>query len=361
MTTLQNVSAGTGAITQINENFRSVSPAGMYGYDPRTANLRLRLLGGLFGTTTVADYDSTLTASSGNNYVVYSLSDGAISRATNTTNWNDSANYGRIGIANAGSTTITWTDHRTGPYGTGGGGGGGGGQVNTIVEGTGIEVDATDPVNPEVGLDAASIASLALADSALQSVVAGTDIAVDNTDPNNPIISYTGAGGGMTNPMTTAGDIIYGGSGGTPTRRAIGSAGQVLRTNSGATAPEWANPLQVIGIACSDLVTNLTTGTNKAYFVVPYNFTLVEVQASVGTQQTAGSLLTIDINEAGSTILSTKITIDNNEDSSITAATAPVISDSSLAKGAKITIDIDQVGTAGAKGLIVYLVGYPTP
>ena len=42
------------------------------------------------------------------------------------------------------------------------------------------------------------------------------------------------------NPMTTAGDIIYGGASGAPTRLAKGTAGQVLTMNSGATAPEWA-------------------------------------------------------------------------------------------------------------------------
>lgn len=45
---------------------------------------------------------------------------------------------------------------------------GGGGQVDSVVAGTGIDVDATDPVNPEVALDSASQASLALADSATQ-------------------------------------------------------------------------------------------------------------------------------------------------------------------------------------------------
>jgi len=51
--------------------------------------------------------------------------------------------------------------------------------------------------------------------------------------------SVEGTGSGMTNPMTTAGDIIYGGASGTPTRLAIGTAGQVLKVNAGATAPEW--------------------------------------------------------------------------------------------------------------------------
>jgi hypothetical protein len=42
-----------------------------------------------------------------------------------------------------------------------------------------------------------------------------------------------------TNPMTTAGDIIYGGASGVPTRLAKGTSGQVLKMNVGETAPEW--------------------------------------------------------------------------------------------------------------------------
>jgi hypothetical protein len=47
---------------------------------------------------------------------------------------------------------------------------------------------------------------------------------------------------GMTNPMTTTGDTIYSSSGSTPARLGIGTTGQVLTVNSGATAPEWATP-----------------------------------------------------------------------------------------------------------------------
>lgn len=46
-------------------------------------------------------------------------------------------------------------------------------------------------------------------------------------------------GGGMTNPMTTSGDIITGGTSGTPQRLAKGSDGQVLKVVSGS--PAWAN------------------------------------------------------------------------------------------------------------------------
>jgi len=42
-----------------------------------------------------------------------------------------------------------------------------------------------------------------------------------------------------TNPMTTAGDTVYGGASGAETRLPIGTAGQVLTVNTGATAPSW--------------------------------------------------------------------------------------------------------------------------
>jgi hypothetical protein len=44
---------------------------------------------------------------------------------------------------------------------------------------------------------------------------------------------------GMTNPMTTAGDIIYGGVSGTPTRLGIGTTNYFLQ--AGASAPAWFN------------------------------------------------------------------------------------------------------------------------
>ena len=44
---------------------------------------------------------------------------------------------------------------------------------------------------------------------------------------------------GMANPMTTAGDIIVGGASGTPTRLAMGTAGQFLCVNTDGTAVEW--------------------------------------------------------------------------------------------------------------------------
>jgi hypothetical protein len=94
---------------------------------------------------------------------------------------------------------------------------------------------------------------------------------------------------------------------------------------------------------------------------MPYAFTLTAVRASLTTAGSTSGVTTIDINEGASSILSTKITIDQGELTSTTAATAPVISDASLADDAKITIDIDGLsGGASETGLKVTLIGYKT-
>lgn len=116
---------------------------------------------------------------------------------------------------------------------------------------------------------------------------------------------------------------------------------------------------QAIIVACSDETTALTAGTNKVTFRMPYGMTGVTVKASLTVAQSSGSLLTVDVNEAGTSILSTKLTFDNTEKTTVTAATPPVVSDSTLAADAEITVDIDQIGDGTAKGLKVTLIGTP--
>jgi hypothetical protein len=117
-----------------------------------------------------------------------------------------------------------------------------------------------------------------------------------------------------------------------------------------------ATPFELV-VAASDETTALTTGTAKITFRMPRAITLTSVRASLTTAQASGSIFTIDINENGTSILSTKITIDNTEKTSTTAATPPVISDVNLADDAEMTIDIDQIGNGTAKGLKVMLIG----
>jgi hypothetical protein len=112
-----------------------------------------------------------------------------------------------------------------------------------------------------------------------------------------------------------------------------------------------------IQLAASDETTALTAGTAKVTFRMPYAMTVTEVRASLTTAQASGSIFTVDINEAGTSILSTKLTIDNTEKTSTTAATPAVISDTALADDAEITIDIDQIGNGTATGLKITIIG----
>ncbi len=122
----------------------------------------------------------------------------------------------------------------------------------------------------------------------------------------------------------------------------------------------WENkkfPVE-IQVACSDETTAITAGTNKVTFRMPHAMTVTSVRASLTTAQASGNIFTVDINEGGVSILSTKLTIDNTEKTSVTALTAPVISDTALADDAEITIDVDQIGNGTATGLKVTIIGY---
>lgn len=115
--------------------------------------------------------------------------------------------------------------------------------------------------------------------------------------------------------------------------------------------------LESIQFAASDENTALTSGVAKVTIRMPYAFTLSTARASLSTAQTSGLIFTVDINQNGSSIISTKLTIDNTEKTSATAATPPVISNSALTDDSEITIDVDQVGDGTAKGLKIALIG----
>ena len=115
---------------------------------------------------------------------------------------------------------------------------------------------------------------------------------------------------------------------------------------------------EVIQLSGSDLTTALSVGTTVAYLRMPFAMTVTEVRASLLTAGSTSGTTTIDINKNGTSILSTKLTIDATEKTSTTAATAAVISTSSLSDDDEITIDIDAIsGGATEAGLIVTLIG----
>jgi hypothetical protein len=105
---------------------------------------------------------------------------------------------------------------------------------------------------------------------------------------------------------------------------------------------------QYMSIALGDETTAITTGTAKVTWRAPHAGTITAVRASLSTASTSG-IPAFNIKKNGTTIFSTTLTIDATEKTSVTAATAAVLSVTSFADDDEFTFDIDTAGT-GAKG-----------
>lgn len=111
----------------------------------------------------------------------------------------------------------------------------------------------------------------------------------------------------------------------------------------------------VIQLACSDLTTNMVPGDNKAYVRAPRTFQLTSVRASLLEASSYGPVL-VDIKKNGASILSTLLSIDEDETTSMTAASPVGIDDDAVANDDVLSVELVDEGT-GAKGLIVTLLG----
>jgi hypothetical protein len=109
-----------------------------------------------------------------------------------------------------------------------------------------------------------------------------------------------------------------------------------------------------MGYACSDETTALTTG-EKVVFYAPFAFALTSVEVCVTTAPT-GSALTVDVESpAGTSLLSAVASISA---SAFTATGSVSGGTQSIAKGDRVSIDIDQIGsTIAGTGLKVTLIG----
>jgi hypothetical protein len=132
-----------------------------------------------------------------------------------------------------------------------------------------------------------------------------------------------------------------------------GITGSLFGTSS--TASLATRPELTMTVAVSDETTALTTGNAKLTFRAPYAMTLTQIPRSSVSQSSSSGLVTVDINEEGTSILGVnKLSIDATEKTSTTAATPTTLADTSIADDAEITMDIDSAGT-GARGLKVTL------
>lgn len=177
-------------------------------------------------------------------------------------------------------------------------------------------------------------------------------------DGNETTVSASGV---VQHRMDETGNFLYdeaGNVGMTMIAASVSFQKQIVGDGAGITNM----PLKMAyPVACSDTTTDITTGDDKVTFRMPFAGTLTAVRASCSTAP-VGSTIIIDIEESGTTVLSTLLSIDASEKTSVTAASQAVISDSALADDAEISINFDQVGSSTAgKGVIVTLYFTATP
>jgi len=95
------------------------------------------------------------------------------------------------------------------------------------------------PLNIATSVDTFSSIELHYANQAADDMSVQFEDLTTATSATIQIDQRVTSGSGMTNPMTTAGDIVVGGVSGAPARLAVGTEGQVLKSVSGA--PAYAN------------------------------------------------------------------------------------------------------------------------
>ena len=95
------------------------------------------------------------------------------------------------------------------------------------------------------------------------------------------------------NPGTTAGDIDYYTSGTAKARIAIGTAGQVLQVNSGATAPEWATPA---GGGFTTLASGTLSGSSVVLSTINQSYQDLRLILQGVTINTGDTYITLKIN-----------------------------------------------------------------
>jgi hypothetical protein len=135
------------------------------------------------------------------------------------------------------------------------------------------------------------------------------------------------------NPETTTGDISYrSATANVNTRLALGTAGQVLKVNSGATAPEWAtdasgmtNPMTTTG----DTIYS-SSGSTPARLAIGSTGNVLTVAGGVPTWAApAGGGKVLQVVSA-STTTQTTITSTTLTDSGITATITPTLASSKI-------------------------------
>lgn len=116
----------------------------------------------------------------------------------------------------------------------------------------------------------------------------------------------------------------------------------------------------VMPFTIGDETTAITAGTNKFQFSMPFDVVLLYIVVTLVTAQTSGNIFTVDVNANGTSLLSTKLTIDNLGKTSRGGSIPAVISDNTIGAGEVVSVDVDQIGNGTAAGLKMFLVVRPS-
>jgi len=174
----------------------------------------------------------TLTASSAQNLLITGSGGQTIKLPNATTlpngalfTFNNNQSSGAITVVNNSSTTIATINA--------------GGYVTVVLLDNSIAAGSWDRHDSTPANVSWSTNTLDYAGSITSATWNGTAVAINRGGTGQTTASTAF---NALSPLTTAGDTLYGGTSGAGTRLAIGTAGQVLTVNSGATAPQWSTP-----------------------------------------------------------------------------------------------------------------------
>jgi hypothetical protein len=114
---------------------------------------------------------------------------------------------------------------------------------------------------------------------------------------------------------------------------------------------------KTIQFAVTDEYSNIAAGSNKFSFRVPFAMNLTEIRASLVSQQTSGAIFTVDVKKSGASMLFPKLTIDNGEKTSKTAASPVGIVSGNIIDDEEVSVDVLQIGSGTAVGLKITMIG----
>ena len=154
---------------------------------------------------------------------------------------------------------------------------------------------------------------------------------------------------GMTNPMTTTGDMVYSSSGSTPARLGIGTTGQVVTVAGGI--PSWATPTSG---GMTIISTGTLSGSSVTFSSIPGTY--YNLQLSIAGFNAGGSRLLIRVNgDTGANYVSGSARANNGTGGVNAAAAAPGTATSAVFDG-EATPDNSATNTQ-----IIYFPQYAAP